>query len=254
MHDLATNALWPVALGVLGAVFGSFTAALAIRWPQERSVLHGRSACDACEEVLGPAELVPLLSAALAGGKCRRCGAPINPLHWRVELAGLATGALAAVVMPGAEGVAAAVFGWLLLALVVLDITEFWLPDALTVTLALAGIVAGLCGTGPDMASRLIGGAAGFGALWLVGAGYKALRGREGLGGGDPKLLGAIGLWTGWQALPAIVVLACMIGLGVVLFWVVSGRQARLDDRLPFGALLGIAAYASVIAMLGVGR
>lgn len=243
--------LWPGMLGVLGAVIGSFLATLVIRWPQERSVLRGRSHCDACNAVLGPRDLIPLLSAALSRGRCRRCASPIDPRHWQIELAALFIGALAGLAVPGPAGIAGAVFGWLLLALAALDITEFWLPDSLNLILALAGIAAGLAGVDPPLTDRLIGGAAGFGSLWLIGFGYQRLRGREGLGGGDPKLLGAIGLWLGWRMLPAVLLLAAMTGLALVLLGMLTGRAAKLDDRVPFGALLAIAAYPAWLFLLG---
>jgi leader peptidase (prepilin peptidase)/N-methyltransferase len=84
-----------------------------------------------------------------------------------------------------------------------------------------------------------------------VGQGYRLLRKREGLGGGDPKLLGAIGLWLGWAMLPAVLLLAALTGLALVLVGHLSGRPARLDDRVPFGALLAIAAYPAWLFLLG---
>ncbi len=242
------------AFAALGAVFGSFIAALIIRWPQDRSVMTGRSACDACGQVLAVRDLVPLLSVVLARGACRYCRAPIKAVHWRIEALGVAIGASAAWFVPMPEAAAVAVFGWLLLTLAAMDITEFWLPDELTGALALAGLATGVLGLAPTLADRVSGGAAGFAALWLVGAAYRRVRGRDGLGGGDPKLLGAIGLWLGWQALPVTLLLACMLGFGVVLFWLAIGRGARMDDRLPFGALLAAAAYANALAMLGAWR
>ena len=244
--------LWPVALGVLGAVLGSFIATLVIRWPQERSVMHGRSHCDACDVVLGPRDLIPLLSALLSRGRCRRCKATIDPRHWQIELAALGIGAVAGLVVAGPTALAGAVFGWLLLALAALDISDFWLPDPLTLALALAGVAAGVAGVEPPLVDRLIGGAAGFAALWLVGFTYKRLRGREGLGGGDPKLLGAIGLWLGWRMLPAVLLLAALTGLALVLLGMLRGRAAKLDDRVPFGALLAIAAYPAWLFLLGL--
>ncbi len=237
-------------LAVLGAIFGSFIAAVVIRWPQGRSVLVGRSHCDSCDTVLGPRDLVPLLSALASGGRCRTCDTAIDPIHWRVELAGLLIGLSAGLLIDGPAALAVAVFGWLLLALAALDITDFWLPDRLTVLLALAGLATGLLSVVPALEDRLIGGVAGFAGLRAVGAAYKAYRGQEGLGGGDPKLLGAIGLWIGWRLLPVVLVLAGLAGLGVVLYWLLTGRGARMDDRLPFGALLAIAAYPTLLAML----
>ena len=245
--------LWPVGLGVLGAVIGSFLATLVIRWPQDRSVLKGRSHCDGCDVVLGPRDLIPLVSAAMARGRCRHCAAPIDPSHWQIELAALGIGVIAGLVVPGPAALAGSVFGWLLLTLAALDITEFWLPDPLTLILALAGLVAGAVGIDPPLVDRLIGGAAGFGSLWLIGFTYKRLRGREGLGGGDPKLLGAIGLWLGWRMLPSVLLLAALTGLAFVLVGMLRGRAAKLDDRMPFGALLAIAAYPAWLFRLGAG-
>lgn len=246
----APNWLLAILLGVLGAIFGSFIAALVIRWPQGRSVVRGRSACDACGRALGATELVPLLSGIATGGKCRTCRAAINPLHWRIEAVALMIGASAGAVLPLDQAIAAAVFGWLLLALAALDFSEFWLPDELNLALAMVGLATGALGIGASLTDRLIGGAAGFASLWAAGAGYTALRGREGLGGGDPKLMGAIGLWIGWRLLPAVVFLAALTGLGIVLLRMVGGRDVSLADRLPFGALLAIAAYPTLIFML----
>ena len=99
-----------VLLGVLGAIFGSFIAAIVIRWPQDRSVMHGRSACDACGRVLGAAELVPLMSGIVSGGRCRTCRAAIDPLHWRIEALALLIGAGAGALLPLDQAAAAALF------------------------------------------------------------------------------------------------------------------------------------------------
>lgn len=227
---------WPALLGVLGLVFGSFIATVAIRWPEGRSALSGRSACDGCGRVLGAAELVPLAGYLVLRGRCRSCGAAIAPLHPVVEAIGAAIGLAAGFAAPGWDGVAGATFGWLLLALAAIDFRAFWLPDALTAALALAGLAFGA----PPLADRLIGGVAGFAALWLVAAGYRRLRGRAGLGGGDAKLFGAIGLWLGWRALPGVLLVACLIGLAVAL-----ARRMRAGDRLPLGTLLAAGAFAA---------
>lgn len=235
---------WPILLGVLGAVFGSFIATLAIRWPEGRSVATGRSACDSCGTTLRPVELVPVLSFPLQRGQCRHCRAAIRPSHLLTELIGLAIGVGAGVVAPGLEGAAGAVFGWLLLALAALDLAAFWLPDALNLALALAGLAAGGLGLGPPLLQRLVGGMLGYAILWAVARAYRALRGRQGLGGGDPKLFGAIGCWLGWQALPMVLLAASLIGLAVVLGMIGARRQVRASDRLPFGVMLAMGAWA----------
>ncbi len=250
VHADPAQWFWPAGLALCGAILGSFIATLVIRWPAGRSVMAGRSACDGCKRMLAPVELVPILSGLWLRGNCRTCGAPIDPLHAGLELAAVAIGLVSGLLLPGGQGIAAALFGWLLLTLGALDWRAFWLPDLVTLLLALAGVAVALLDIGPPLGDRLIGGVAGFCTLWAIGAGYKLVRGREGLGGGDPKLLGAIGLWVGWRMLPIVVVLASMAGLGTVLFWLLTGRGVRRDDRLPFGTLLAIAAYPAWVAMI----
>lgn len=244
---------WPVALSVTGLIVGSFLATLVIRWPQGRSVARGRSACDACEKKLRWWELVPLLSALASRGRCRECGARIDQRHVLIEAACGLVGAVAGWVAPGVVGVGGAVFGWLLVALAALDVAELWLPDALTAPLALAGVATALLGTEPPLIDRLIGGAAGYGVLALVALGYRRWRGRAGLGAGDPKLMGAIGLWLGWRMLPFVLLLASAAGLAAVLAARLSGREVARDTPVPFGALLAAAAYPLWLVVVGTG-
>ena len=244
---------WALVLGVAGAIVGSFLAALVVRWPEGRSVMRGRSACDGCARTLDAVELVPLLSAARSRGHCRTCGAAIDPVHWQVEAAAALVGAVAGWVAPGTAGVAGAGFGWLLVALAALDARHFWLPDPLVALLALGGLASGLAGIEPVLVDRLIGGVGGFALLWGVAAGYRRWRGREGLGGGDPKLFGAIGLWLGWRLLPAVLVVAGLVGLGVVAVAWARGRRMAADDALPLGTLLAVAAYPAWLLMIGTG-
>lgn len=246
-----TDALEMGLLAILGAVIGSFLATVAIRWPEGRSAARGRSACDGCGRTLTAAALVPLLSHAVQRGRCRSCGARIDPLHWQVELAAALVGLGAGLAADGMTAVAGAAFGWLLLLLAVLDLRAFWLPDRLTGLLAVAGL-GSVAVAPPLLLDRLVGGAAGFASLWAIAAGYRRWRGREGMGGGDPKLLGAIGLWLGWRMLPMVVTAAAMIGLGAVLALAATGRPVDRHRALPFGTLLAAAAYPAWLLMIGM--
>ena len=110
----------------------------------------------------------------------------------------------------------------------------------------MGGLVAGGELAGAPLADRLIGGAIGFGALALVAWGYRQLRSREGLGGGDPKLLGAIGLWTGWAALAPILVVASLSGLVLAVL-----RRHGPRDAVAFGTLLALGGWLwSALALL----
>ena len=234
-----------IAGGVLlGVVIGSFVATIIIRWPQGRSVTSGRSHCDGCHHVLSARELVPLISFALQKGRCRYCGVSINPRHAYVELGCAAIGGIALAVSPDLAGFAGAAFGWTLLALAVLDAEHFWLPDLLVLPLGVVGLAVGAAGIGVELNDRIIGALAGFLSLEAIRITYRLTRGREGLGGGDPKLLGAIGAWLGWQVLPFVVLGASGIGLLWVVSKMLRGAAVSASDRIPLGTLLAVAAFA----------
>ncbi|PZQ24526.1 MAG: prepilin peptidase [Sphingopyxis macrogoltabida] len=246
----------PIGTGIilaslLGAVLGSFIATLVLRWPEGRSV-GGRSRCDGCDRPVAAWDLVPLLSFLWLRGRCRWCGAPIDPFHLGVEGAAAAIGAAALALMPGMGGWLWALFGWLLLPLVLLDARHFWLPDRLNLLLGAAGLLL----AGPMMElpllDRWIGALTGGVSLALLAWAYRRGRGRDGMGGGDPKLAAAIGAWTGWQALPLLLLLASLAGI----LWALanrhgSGADGKKDRPLalrpvPFGAFLGVAAWTAV--------
>ena len=103
---------------------------------------------------------------------------------------------------------------------------------------------------GAPLIDRLIGGAVGFGALFAIAWVYRRVRGRTGLGGGDPKLLGGIGLWLGWASLPYVLIGASALGLCGVAVLFFRGRAVAGDTRLPFGALMALAAFPIWVLML----
>lgn len=227
---------------LLGLIIGSFIAALTSRWPQGRSIAVGRSRCDTCNTILTPRELVPILSYAVQRGKCRHCAATIPPRHLAIEITAAAIGAASLALHPGGWGIAGAIFGWLLLTLLILDAEHMWLPDRLTLPLGLSGFIAAYILHQP-LTAHLIGAAAGFLSLAGIAAGYKAITGRTGMGGGDPKLFAAIGAWLGWLPLPFVLVLAATLGLALAGYDRFAGRPVTRHSRVPLGALLAAAAW-----------
>lgn len=230
--------------GLIGLVLGSFIATLVLRWPAGRSIL-GRSQCDGCGRNLGIFDLVPLLSALWTRGQCRTCGGRIDPFHWRVELGSGLIGVTALALLPGTAGWLWALFGWLLLPLALLDARHFWLPDRLNALLALAGLLL----AGPllhtSLLDRWIGALAGGLILAAIAWSYRRVRGGDGMGGGDPKLVAAIGAWLGWQALPLLLLLASLGGI----FWALTQRKGDRPlarRRVPFGLFLCAAAWTAV--------
>ncbi len=227
---------------ILGLVAGSFIATLVIRWPERVSIVHGRSRCDSCEAQLQARDLIPVISHLLLQGRCRFCGAPIAPSHLLIELGAGTIGLLAFAISPGIAGLAGAFFGWTLFALALLDARYFWLPDALTLPLVLAGILVGALGVPPALPDRIIGLILGGGIFALVGLIYRRLRGREGLGKGDAKLMVAIGAWLGWAAVPFVVVGAGVLGFAWVVAAHIRGNPIDGSARLPLGTFLAISA------------
>lgn len=233
--------------GAVGLAAGSFLGAVLSRWPQGEQVCAGRSQCDACGARLAWFELVPLLSYAALRGRCRRCGVAIDPALPVAELACAVAGAwLVAADRPGA-----ALLVWLLIALALFDARHLWLPDRLVAALAIIALVIAPWDEGQTLALRLGGGFAGFVSLWAVARAFRALTGREGMGGGDPKLFGALGLWFGPFVLSLLLVLACLIGLlHAAVRHLRSGGQS--DPHLPLGTYLAVAAIG--LAVIGPGQ
>ncbi len=243
------NAL-PMGAGVgiaafVGLILGSFIATLVLRWPDGRSLL-GRSQCDGCGRRLGALDLIPLVSALIQRGHCRRCGAAIDPFHMQVELASGLIGALALSIIPGLTGWLWALFGWLLLPLALLDARHMWLPDRLSAVLAIAGLLLAAPLLDTRLIDRWIGAVAGGVLLALVALAYRRGRGQDGMGGGDPKLVAAMGCWLGWQALPLMLLLASAGGMAWALVTQGKGDRPLSMRAIPFGTFLTIAAWATV--------
>jgi leader peptidase (prepilin peptidase)/N-methyltransferase len=224
----------PLNLALLGAVWGSFIAALCSRWPNGESIGAGRSRCDQCGTNIAAYDLIPIVSFILLKGKCRACGKKIGALPLIFEVTAILVGTFPILFLPPIQAVGAAVFGWLLLPLVFLDWRHFWLPDRLLILLAIAGPLAGLL-LNPSVTwfDRGVGMVAGFASLEAIRVVFKRWRGYEGMGAGDPKLFGALGIWVGWQALPMILLGASAIGLGLILVTHTTRTQSR--HLLPLG-------------------
>ena len=245
---------WLVLLILMGPFAGSFAAVLADRLPRGEDWVRARSACRACGRGLGLRDLVPILSFAMRRGRCGHCGAAIPGWLWLAEIAGGGIAVLAALAAPTAGGAwAGAVAGWLCLALVLTDLTRFRLPDLLTGALAVWALVLSLAGIGPapSPGMALLGAALGAGSFALLRRAYRGLRGREGLGAGDVRLMIGLGALVGPWALPWLTLLAATAALGVAATRALTGggvRALRGTRPLPFGAALAAAGWALWLA------
>jgi len=262
-------ATWLVS-GIVGLCVGSFLNVVIHRLPKmlERgwraqcaelsgepppelppyNLITPRSECPACGHRIAAFENIPVLSFLFLRGRCSACAAPISARYPFIELL---TGALtiAAVLRFGVTPTAAAacLLIWSLIALTFIDFDTQLLPDTITLPLMWSGLLANVAGFVPGVSLRdaVVGAIAGYIALWTIYWLFKLVRGKEGMGYGDFKLLAALGAWLGWQMLPLIVLLSsfvgAIIGIGLVVF---KGRDHQIP--LAFGPYLAI---AGVIAL-----
>ncbi|GAA1733585.1 prepilin peptidase [Microcella frigidaquae] len=242
----------PLIVGVLGAAIGSFLNVVIHRVPRGLSVVSPPSACPSCAAPIRPGDNIPVLSWLLLRGRCRSCAAPIAARYAVVELAtALSFAGLAALVAPRIlaattpADVAAAVlelvallwFAGISIALTAIDLETHRLPDRIVlpsyaVLAVLLGSAALLTGAG-EAAGRA---AAGAGILFIF---YLALAliSPRGMGMGDVKLAGVIGLvlgWVGWEALAVGALGAFLLG-GLAALVLIAARRARRTTGIPFG-------------------
>lgn len=240
---MTTDAVLAAFTLLLGPFVGSFLGLVSLRLPAGRAWALSRSACGACERQLGVVDLVPLLSFAGLLGRCRTCRAPIPRRYPLMEAACLAIASWSVLTQAGPLMIVTALLGWMLLLIAVVDAEHLWLPDRLTLPLGLTGALLTIAFADAPAWRPLLGAAVGYGALALVACGYARLRGREGLGGGDPRLLGAIGAWTGWEGLPSVLIWACLAGLSLAIAQAIVRRRLQADQQLPFGTFLALGAW-----------
>lgn len=237
----------PLLILLISPAVGSFLGVLADRLPRGESVIHPRSACRQCNTRLSAADLVPVLSYAWTRGRCRHCGAAVAPWHLYIELTAIGLAAIAVAMGGGTtDMLLQAALLWTLLALIATDLMWFRLPDPLTGTLlALALALSLRPGADPAPAAALIGGCLGAGSFWLIRVAYRRLRGRDGLGLGDVKLMAGLGALSGPLLLPHLILLAALGALAAALLQRLSDREALNPTRpLPFGAALALAGMA----------
>jgi leader peptidase (prepilin peptidase)/N-methyltransferase len=235
------TAEWSLLL--IAPFIGSFLGLLIRRLPEGSPIARGRSRCDACGATLRVRDLVPILSWLAAAGRCRYCNQPLGWFYPGVELAALAI-ALTAVLIDGGQGAwLDCLLGWWLIALGWIDLRCWLLPDALTLPLIIAGLAAAVLFKPDQLTDRALGAALGYFSLMAIAALYRRLRGREGLGGGDAKLLAASGAWLGAAALPQVILLAALSALAAAAGLRLAGVRLGFHSALPFGPFLALATW-----------
>jgi leader peptidase (prepilin peptidase)/N-methyltransferase len=247
-----------IAAGAAGfAALGSFLGAAQARLGaaidgettyEATSFWRGRSVCPACGTALGIADLIPVVSWLALGRRCRRCGAAI-PADYAVIEAGSVLAFVAALLVggPWPAVLANAVLGAVLTALVVVDLRRQLLPDALVLPLLPLGLLQAWT-SGQDLLGGVVGALFGGGLLWLVRALYRRLRGLEGLGLGDVKLMAAGGAWVGPAGIGPVLLVGALATLAAVGLAALAGRRGGRMTRIPFGP--GLAVGIFLVALL----
>jgi leader peptidase (prepilin peptidase)/N-methyltransferase len=246
MVGLEIPPLFLLVAFAFGAAVGSFLNVCIYRMPAGQSVVWPASRCPRCNTPIRPYDNLPLLSYVILRGRCRACAAPIPARYVIVEgLAGLS--ALAALWHWGSSPEALVAFGFLSALIVVtfIDLDHQIIPDVISLPGIAVGLLLSLVLEQPGLRSAAIGAALGGAVLAAVAYGYYWLTGREGMGGGDVKLLAMIGAFLGWKAVPVTLLLASLTGsiIGVSLM-LLRGASTRL--AIPFGPFLAAGAVCAL--------
>lgn len=232
---------------LIGLVLGSFLNVIILRLPEIEDLVDdgmesglpktimGRSYCPCCKAQIPIWLNVPVLSWAWLRGKSKCCG---KPIHWRYPLVELATGFLSLCLMsyfgPTGEYLLAMTIGCLSICLMMIDFDHMVLPDKLTLSFLWSVLLGSVFGLFVTPESAIIGGAVGYGFIALIGFVFKYLKGKDGIGMGDAKLLAAVGALVGPFAVPGV-----MLGALVTFaFYAVTVGCRSDDSKYPLGPFI----------------
>ncbi|MFZ3216101.1 MAG: prepilin peptidase [Candidatus Acidiferrales bacterium] len=266
-RDVALTAFIGIFVFLLGLIIGSFLNVCILRIPAGKSIVLPASACPQCGEVIRPYDNIPVISYLLLGGKCRGCKTKISAMYPLVELlTGLLFLGCYYVFGIGVETAKWAAFSAIMIVLVFTDLRERILPDVVNFTGLGIGLVFSLFVKSADgtalwaanhlfdypppwpvlsLADALFGAAVGGGLLWLVSEAYFKVRGREGMGLGDVKMMLMTGAFLGAKRTLLTILAGSLLG-SVLGLAVIVARRKDADYELPFGTFLGAGALLVV--------
>jgi leader peptidase (prepilin peptidase)/N-methyltransferase len=253
----------------IGACVGSFLNVCIHRMPADESVVRPRSRCPRCGEPIAWYDNIPIVSWLSLRARCRHCRAAIAARYPLVELAAGALAVLSLLVFgPTVQAPIAFAFAASLLLVSVIDLDHRFIPDEVSLPGIAVGLGVSLFPGGIGLLDAALGALVGGGILWLVAWGYEHLTGREGMGYGDVKLLAMIGAFLGWQAIPAVIIIASLTGsvAGLLAMFdrrsrrrvrrverrfgplavLVSLRRASRRTEIPFGPFLALGALVAL--------
>ena len=231
---------------MVGCILGSFYNVVIYRLPAGQSIVRPGSRCPACGNAIAAYDNIPMMSYILLGGKCRRCKTPISLRYPLVEgMSGLLAMLLFRRYGLHPQLAIEFIFCSLLLIIAMIDLDTFLIPDILSLSGIALGLVFSFFTPGFSWWDSLLGIILGGGILYLIATGYALLRHKEGMGGGDIKLLGMIGAFIGWPGVVFTVLVSSVSGMLIALplMWR-SGKG--LGSALPYGPFLAFGAVAYI--------
>jgi leader peptidase (prepilin peptidase) / N-methyltransferase len=267
IHLVAPPTLIAIIVFLFGLIIGSFLNVCILRIPGGKSIVLPASACPKCGAPIRPYDNIPVLSWLMLRGKCRACKTPISPMYPVVEmLTGLLFLACFYAFGLTPEALKWAAFAAIMVVLVFTDLRERILPDVVNFTgfgigLAFSVVTKPIDGTALWIANRvfdfpppapvlsfvdaILGAAVGSGLLWIVSEGYFRLRGREGMGLGDVKMMLMAGAFFGVKRVLLTIFVGAVLGSVLGILFILVHRKGS-DYELPFGTFLGAAALLVV--------
>jgi leader peptidase (prepilin peptidase) / N-methyltransferase len=231
------------AIGLFGAVIGSFLNVVVHRLPRDLSIVKPRSACTECGRQIAAFDNLPVLSWLLLRGRCRGCGTKISARYPAVELL-TAIVFVAVALVHGLEDdlVVLLPFAAMLIAVAAIDLEHRIVPNKILLPLAVWGVAGSALVRTGDLPELLIAGAAAFTALLLAALAYPA-----GMGMGDVKLAGVMGLYLGTSVAPALLVaffIGSVVGVAILAR---DGRDGR-KKAIPFAPFLALGGVVALLA------
>jgi len=227
---------------IFGAVVGSFLNVCICRLPKSESVVFPPSHCPTCDYRIPWYDNVPIISYLILRGKCRSCKARISIQYPLVELVtALLTLFLFMRFGPTFVFLVLFLFCSAMVVVTFIDLEHQIIPDVISLPGIVAGFIFSFFIPQIGWLNSLIGIVVGGGSLWLVASGYELLTKKEGMGGGDIKLLAMMGAFFGWKAIPFIIFVSSLVGsvIGVTVM-LIRKKDAKL--AIPFGPFLALGA------------
>src|SRR4030042_325325 len=224
--------MWHIVSIIFGALVGSFLNVCIIRLPKEESIIWPGSHCPHCKTPIKFYDNIPLISYILLKGRCRHCHRPISSEYPLVE--GIT--ALSSFILFMKFGLSLSYLFYFLFvaALIVITVIDFYhqiIPDVISLPGIAVGLGASLIIPQITFLNSLVGILLGGGSLFLVATLYQWLFKREGMGGGDVKLLAMIGAFLGWKAVILTILLSSLIGsITGILIMVVNGKDFKTSN------------------------